>query len=95
MPVSYSLVADVWVHRGQGGWHFVTVPPGPASEMKELLGGAGGWGSLPVVATVGETAWRTSIFPYKGSYVLPLKAAVRKAEGIAAGQPLAFRLTVG
>jgi hypothetical protein len=62
------------------------------------VGGATGrgWGSVPVVATIGGTTWKTSIFPDKkaGSFVLPLKAEVRKAEGIEEGQAVELRLDV-
>ncbi len=46
----------------------------------------GGWGSIPVQVTSGETTWTTSIFWTKeGSYILPLKQSVRKAEHIKEG----------
>lgn len=40
-----------------------------------------GFGSVRVEVTVGPTTWCTSIFPSKesGSYVLPVKKAVRAA----------------
>lgn len=63
-----------------------------------MVGGATGrgWGSVPVTATIGGTTWRTSIFPDKkaGSFVLPLKAEVRTAEGIDEGATVEVRLDV-
>ena len=56
--------------------------------MRRLEGGRKrGWGSIKVRATVGDTSWETSIFPAKemGGWLLPVKAAVRKAEGLVAG----------
>ena len=56
--------------------------------MRRLEGGRKrGWGSMKVRATVGDTSWETSIFPAKemGGWLLPVKAAVRKAEGLVAG----------
>ena len=45
-----------------------------------------GFGGVRVDATIGATTWRTSIFPQTGDmYVLPLKRAVREAEGIDPG----------
>ena len=48
---------------------------------------AAAWGSVYVVATIGGSTWRTSLFPSKqvGGWMLPLKVAVRKAEKIAEG----------
>lgn len=79
------------------GWHFVTLPKKRSAEIKTRFGGrAHGWGSLPVIATIGETSWETSIFPDKKSdaYVLPLKAAVRKKENLEAGDTIAMTLEI-
>ena len=99
MPeVTYRLKGKVWLYGGAASWHFVSLPKRQAREIRLLLGGVTGrgWGSIRVVATVGGTTWETSIFPDKkvGSYLLPLKAEVRKAEGIAEGDTLAFTLKV-
>jgi hypothetical protein len=55
-----------------------------------------GWGSLPVEVTVGKTTWRTSIFPDKkaGAYLFPLKASVRKKEGISEGDMITLVLEI-
>ncbi len=54
--------------------------------MRRLEGMARGFGSLKVTATIGETSWRTSIFPSRETgWMLPVKAAVRKAEGLSEG----------
>ncbi len=81
----YTVTAPVWLFSGNGAWYFVTVPAATSKKLKTRYGlSAKGWGSLPVEATVGRTSWRTSLFPYEkaGGYILPLKAAVRKAENI-------------
>ena len=98
LPGTYSLRAEAWLYPGMAGWHFLTVPKTQGKEIKGLFGDAArGWGSLPVRVTIGATSWTTSIFPDKksGSYVLPLKLVVRKAEGIEAGDCVAFTLEVG
>ncbi len=62
-----------------------------------MLGGGErrGFGAIRVSVRVGQTAWQTSIFPNKdGSYVLPVKAAVRKAEKLKDGDPLTVQLEV-
>ena len=56
----------------------------------------GGWGSIPVKVTIGETSWNTSVFWAKeGYYVLPLKKAVRKAENIEAEDTVKYQLEIG
>ena len=81
----WSFSAAVWRWR-EGSWRFVTVPEGVSDEVDEAVGDlTGGFGSVRVEVTVGETVWRTSLFPSAeaGAYVLPVKKAVRVAEGLA------------
>ena len=87
----------MWLYPGMAGWHFVTVPKKQSAEIKKLFGGmARGWGSLPVLITIGKTSWKTSIFPDKkaGAYLLPLKADVRKKQGISSGDAVNFLLGI-
>jgi hypothetical protein len=46
-------------------------------------------GMIPVTARVGGTGWKTSLFPKDGRYVVPVKASVRKAEGLEVGDMVA------
>ncbi len=41
-----------------------------------------------MTATIGESRWQTSIFPdtKRNAYLLPIKADIRKAEGLAVGE---------
>lgn len=85
MPKQYTFTSKIVVYPGMGGWRFLGLPKKEASAIKEKFGkNAKGWGSLPVSITVGKTTWQTSIFPDKksGTYILPLKAQVRKKEEI-------------
>ena len=80
-------------------WFFVTID-GAAEEalsgtaiMRKLEGGARGFGSLKVVATIGGTTFKTSVFPSKETgWLLPVKAAVRKAEALAEGDAVELAL---
>ena len=95
--LEYKTRAKVWLYPGAGGWHFVTLPAKDSAAIKKAFGVAQrGWGSLPVIATVGKTSWKTSIFPYKkiGAYVLPLKADVRKKENIQRDRVIAFSVQI-
>ena len=75
----------MWLYPVMVGWHFVGLPKKESEEIKKTFGvKARGWGSIPVLVTLGKTTWNTSIFPDKqsGTYLLPLKAKVRKDEGL-------------
>lgn len=92
---SYLLKSKVVVYPGAGGWRFLGLPLQAGKEIKALYGThARGWGSLPVSVTVGGTTWETSIFPDKqsGTYLLPLKAQVRKKEGLEDDAHVTFTL---
>jgi len=81
----YKLRSKVWVYLGMAAWRFIGIPKKKGEEIKKKFGSyAKRWGSLPVSVTIGKTTWNTSIFPDKqsGSYLLPLKAKIRKVEGI-------------
>lgn len=82
--------AEIWLYSGEkASWHFVTVPQEQAKQIKFYAGESKrGWGSVPVRVTIGESQWNTSVFPDKkeGTYLLPLKAAIRTAEKLAVGQ---------
>jgi hypothetical protein len=87
---TYSFTAELWIWdaRQSDSWTFVTVPPEHSDDLREQAAGPrAGFGSIRVEVTIGKSTWRTSVFPDKESncYVLPVKAAVRKAEGIDAG----------
>lgn len=93
----YSFRAEVWEHHGTAAWYFVSLPDDEADDIEERYGGsAGGFGSVRVEVTIGRTTWRTSLFPdsKRRTYVLPVKKAVRVAEGLDAGVTAAVALRV-
>jgi hypothetical protein len=82
-------------------WHFLTID-GTAGEalsatalMRRLEGLGRGFGSLKVMARIGGSAFKTSVFPSKElGWLLPVKASVRKTEGIGAGDVVKVVLEV-
>ena len=106
MTETYTHITKLWIwtsDKAPASWHFLTIA-GEVAEaihataiMRRLEGGASrGWGSIKVSATIGETSWSTSIFPAKeqGGYMLPVKASVRKAAGLIAGDDVRVVLTL-
>ena len=53
-----------------------------------------GWGVIPVAARIGDTEWPTSLFPKEGTYMVPVKAWVRKAETLDVGDEVELSLTI-
>ncbi|MFO7192438.1 MULTISPECIES: DUF1905 domain-containing protein [Thermocrispum] len=88
MIATFAAELWVWDARRAETWTFVSVPVEVSEDIRELTEGVQrGFGSLRVRATIGGTTWRTSIFPDSGSgcYALPVKRAVRTAEGLEPG----------
>lgn len=93
----FRFTAHLWRSAGTTAWFFVTLPHDVADDIDELAPDARtGFGSVRVNVTVGATTWATSVFPdtKAASYVLPVKAAVRRAEALDAGSTVAVRLTL-
>jgi hypothetical protein len=92
------MEGELWIYPGEAAsWHFLTLPKKEGIKIRaKFTAKRRGFGSLPVEATIGQTTWRTSIFPdkYSGSYILPVKASVRKAEDIVAGERVKFSVVV-
>ena len=94
---AYTLRSKVYVYPGMAAWRFLTVPKKESEAIRNKYGAhARGWGSLPITVSVGKTTWNTSIFPdtKSGTYLLPLKAAVRKMEGIDDEDTVSFSITL-
>ena len=49
---------------------------------------------IPVRAHIGDTEFETSLCPKDGRYVVPLKDAVRRSEGIEEDDTVTVRLAV-
>ena len=85
----------IWYWRGPAPWYFVTVPLEQSSDLKtasKLV--TYGWGMIPVVAYIGKTKWKTSLFPKDNLYVVPIKTDVRKAENLQEGDEVKLILEI-
>jgi hypothetical protein len=51
-----------------------------------------GWGCIPARGQIGDTPFTTALFPKDGSFALPIKVAVRRAEALELGDVVAVRL---
>ena len=95
MVSEYEFAAVLWRWNGEAAWHFVTLPHEVTDDVDETHEGSrAGFGSRRVEVTVGDTTWRTSVFPDKNtaSYVLPMKQAVRTTEHLVEGDSVEVHL---
>ena len=90
MRIEFSGKVFAW--RGPAPFFFVAVPEEESREVRSIAAAVTyGWGMIPVRVRIGGTEWRTSLFPKDGRYLVPLKDAVRKAEGIDEGDEVDVR----
>jgi hypothetical protein len=90
-----KFVGRVIEWRGPAPYYYVPLPDEEAADVREIASMATyGWGVIPVAARIGDVDFTTSLFPKDGGYLLPLKDAVRKPQGIDAGDDVAVELSV-
>ena len=102
MTERLSHTGPLWRWAGGtagGSWHFLTIDGAAGEElsatalMRRLERTLGGFGSLKVTARIGDSSFRTSLFPSKElGWLLPVKASVRRAEGIGEGDTVVVAL---
>jgi hypothetical protein len=90
-----TFKAELWEWQGQGAWCFVSLPKEYYDEIKTISSSPKrGFGSVKIEANIGKTLWRTSIFPdtKSGTYLLPIKKAIRKAENLSIGSVIDMKV---
>lgn len=85
MARSITIQGKLWKWEGPSAWYFLPTTKAQGMMLRKEQEGKRrlGFGSIKVRATIGESIFDTSIFPTKdGPYLLPVKASVRKREGL-------------
>lgn len=92
MKKEYKIKAKVWRWPGDAGWHFVNVD----RKLSEQIRKAYPRGFVKIRAQIGKTTWDTSLFPHKlsASYLLSVKASVRKKEDIFEGDEVVIKFRI-
>ena len=92
---SWSFEAELWSSEQFAAWAFLTLPAEVGDDVRLLSGPPTGFGSVRVEITLGASTWRTSVFPDKArGYVLPVKSAVRRREGLELGDRVRIALVL-
>lgn len=96
--MTFTFEAEAILWRGPAPYVFVPLPPDLGEEIRDLARAmklSYGWGVIPATVQIGGTRFTTSLFPRQGSYLVPIKVRVQRAEGIAVGDRLRLRLELG
>jgi hypothetical protein len=91
LKIPYFFAAEPWKYAEPNGWYFISLPPKLSKEIRtNFKSEEQGWGRLPVSAKIGNTEWQSAIwFDTKANtFLLPLKAEIRKKEGLVVGKKI-------
>jgi hypothetical protein len=81
MKIEFKGKIFYW--KGPAPFYFVTIPEEYSLQIKDISKMVTyGWGVIPVSIRIGETEFKTSLFPKDGKYLVPVKKIVRDAEDI-------------
>lgn len=90
-----EVTGELWYWRGPAPHVFVTVPDDLAAVVRAISGLVTyGWGMIPVRVRLGGSTWDTALWPKDGRYIVPIRLAVRTAEGVAPGDVVTVRLSI-
>ena len=93
--MTLEFEGPIWVWKGPAPFYFVTVPAKGSDDLKAIQRSITyGWGVIPVKVRINETEWTTSLFPKDGAFIVPIKAAVRRAEKLEEGDTARVRLEI-
>jgi predicted nucleic acid-binding protein len=94
--VDWEFEAEVFQWRGPAPYFFVATPAHVDDFLRAHHGELTyGWGVIPAQVRIGNTEVATSLIPKDGVYLVPLKIALRRPEGIDDGDQVRVRLHVG
>lgn len=81
--------------RGPAPYVFVPAPPDVGAEIREMSSRVSyGWGCIPCKVRLGQTEAETALFPKDGTYLVPIRVSVQRAEGIKIGDRVHVCLVV-
>ncbi|GAB3861434.1 DUF1905 domain-containing protein [Nocardioides maradonensis] len=94
--MTWEFEAELWRWKAQESWFFVSLPFDVADEISDVAAPGKGFGSVRVEVAIGPVTWRTSVFPSaeEKTYVLPVKKAVRVANGVGEGDSCRVSLSL-
>ena len=97
----FSFNAQVWLWSGgenKGSWFFVTLPEDLGQKIRKRFNNthASRNGLIRAEVQIGQTVWKTSLLWHNptNSYLVALKAAVRKAEALDKGDDVTVQFKI-
>ena len=91
VPYQYSSSQEM------PGWTFVSLPKELAAEIRDnFKWREEGWGRMKITAKLGNSEWQTAIWfdTKQETYLLPLKASIKKQEKVKLGEAVKVLILV-
>lgn len=92
--IEIELVGQVIEWRGPAPYLFLPLSEDDSDLLRSLTHLSYGWGCIAVSATIGDTTFTTSLMPRNDRYLLPVKVAVQRAEGVGEDDVVRARVRV-
>lgn len=91
-----AFAATVIEWRGPAPYFYAPIPSTEAEAIRRAAKHVSyGWGVIPVEAEIGGVRFTTSLFPKDETYLLPLKAEVRRRCGVTVGDEVRVTMRIG
>jgi hypothetical protein len=94
VELEFEAVVIEW--RGPAPFFYARLPADASAaitRVKKIV--TYGWGAIPAEVVINGVRFTTSLFPKDGTYLLPLKAAVRKQIGATVDDVVTVSMQVG
>lgn len=93
MAGAFTFTSEIIEWRGPAPFYFIPTPAKFAPEIKAIAAEKSyGWGVVHAIVTINHESFKTALFPKQGSYLIPLKLAIRKPLGLELGDKVKVNL---
>jgi hypothetical protein len=91
--MNFSFTGTIIEWRGPAPFYFIETPAKYAPEIKAIAAEKSyGWGVLHAMVTIKNLTFKTALFPKQGTYLVPLKNAVRLPMALEVGDTVKVEL---
>jgi hypothetical protein len=91
--MNFSFTGTIIEWRGPAPFYFIETPARYAPEIKAIAAEKSyGWGVLHAMVTIKNLTFKTALFPKQGTYLVPLKNAVRLPMALEVGDTVKVEL---
>jgi hypothetical protein len=93
--LTISFTSELIYWRGPSPFYFFRVPEKEAAAIAKIASEVTyGWGVIPADITIKDEVFYTALFPKDGSYLVPLKKAIREKLKIELGDRVKIKIAI-